>query len=221
MTARLQMCQQKRFDAVEPDNMDGYANSTGFPLQASDQLAYNEWIAAEVHALGMAVLQKNDGDQAAALQPYFDGVLDEQCNEYSQCSSYAPYVSAGKPVLNAEYQASLSPGFCAGDAAQGIMGALYAVALDGSTLPPCFGPEHHDRLALRRDQLNLVPGRVWGAPPPPAPQSYSGGGLTRPAPPTNRAGFFAGRAPPGPGPPPAGVIRPFFCTPRAIRRMLV
>jgi hypothetical protein len=138
MTARLQMCQQKGFDAVEPDNMDGYANTTGFPLQASDQLAYNEWIAGEAHALGMAVLQKNDSDQAAALQPYFDGVLDEQCNQYSACSAYEPYLSAGKPVLNAEYSGGSS--FCAADSAAGIMGALYATILDGSVYQPCFGP---------------------------------------------------------------------------------
>ena len=138
MTARLQMCRQKGFDAVEPDNMDGYANTTGFPLQASDQLAYNEWIAGEAHALGMAVLQKNDSDQAAALEPYFDGVLDEQCNQYSQCSAYRPYVSAGKPVLNAEYSGGTA--FCAADNAAGMMGALYALALDGSVYQPCFGP---------------------------------------------------------------------------------
>ena len=34
MTARFQMCQQKGFDAVEPDNMDGYENDTGFPITA-------------------------------------------------------------------------------------------------------------------------------------------------------------------------------------------
>jgi hypothetical protein len=140
MTARFQMCQQKGFDAVEPDNMDGYGNTTGFPLQASDQLTYDKWIAAEVHSLGMAVLQKNDSDQASALQPFFDGVLDEQCSQYNSCSAYQPYVSAGKPVLNAEYDTSLSPGFCASDAASGMMGALYALALDGSLYTPCFGP---------------------------------------------------------------------------------
>lgn len=51
MTARLQKCQQRGFDAVEPDNTVDYANSTGFPLQASDQLAYNERIAGEAHSL--------------------------------------------------------------------------------------------------------------------------------------------------------------------------
>jgi hypothetical protein len=140
MAARFQMCHQKGFDAVEPDNMDGYENSTGFSISASQQAAYDEWVAQEVHSLGMAVFQKNDPEQAATLQPSFDGALDEQCNEYSECSSFAPYVSAGKPVLDAEYQSSLDPGFCSADAAAHIMGALYALALDGSTYRPCFGP---------------------------------------------------------------------------------
>jgi hypothetical protein len=140
MAARFQMCQQKGFDAVEPDNMDGYENSTGFSISASQQAAYDEWVAQDVHSLGMAVFQKNDPEQAATLQPSFDGALDEQCNEYSECSSFAPYVSAGKPVLDAEYQSSLYPGFCSADAAAHIMGALYALSLDGSTYKPCFGP---------------------------------------------------------------------------------
>jgi hypothetical protein len=140
MTARFEMCQQKGFDAVEPDNTDGYENNTGFPITAADQLAYDTWIAQEVHSLGMAVFQKNDPDQAAQLEPYFDGVIDEQCNQYSECSSYQSYLNAGKPVLNAEYEASLYPSFCASDQAAGMMGALYATALDGSVYDPCFGP---------------------------------------------------------------------------------
>jgi hypothetical protein len=42
--------------------------------------------------------------------------------------------------LDAEYQSSLYPGFCSADAAAHIMGALYALGLDGSTYKPCFGP---------------------------------------------------------------------------------
>ena len=140
MTQRFEMCQQKGFDAVEPDNMDGYENSTGFPITAAQQLTYDTWVAQEVHSLGMAVFQKNDPDQASQLEPYFDGVIDEQCNQYSECSSYQPYLTAGKPVLNAEYQSSLYPSFCTTDEASGIMGALYSTALDGSVYEPCFGP---------------------------------------------------------------------------------
>lgn len=138
MAARFQMCKRKGFDAVEPDNIDGYENDTGFPIDAQNQLAYGEWVAQEVHALGMAVLEKNDPDQASTLAPYFDGALDEQCNQDSECSEYQPYLSARKPVLNAEYQASLYPGFCSADNAAGIMGALYDQNLDGGTYKPCW-----------------------------------------------------------------------------------
>jgi hypothetical protein len=137
MTKRFEMCREKGFDAVEPDNIEGYASKTGFPLSAQQQLTYNEWVASEVHALGMAVLQKNDGEQSNQLEPYFDGALTEQCNEYKECASFQPYIGAGKPVLNAEYK--LPPRkFCAGDEAAGIMGARYNLALNGKRYEPCW-----------------------------------------------------------------------------------
>ena len=138
MNARFAMCQQKGFDAVEPDNMDGYENSTGFTISAAQQAIYNEWVAQDVHAHGMAVFQKNDAEQATTLQPYFDGALDEQCNQYSECSSFLPYLTAGKPVLNAEYKTSLYPRFCTADTNLGIMGALLNTNLDGKTFKPCW-----------------------------------------------------------------------------------
>jgi hypothetical protein len=105
MIARLQMCKSKGFDAVEPDNIDGYANSTGFPLTAADQLTYNKWIADQVHALGMSAGLKNDLDQVPQLVSKFDWVLDEQCHQYSECSALDPFVSAGKTVFVTEYTA--------------------------------------------------------------------------------------------------------------------
>ena len=35
MQARLDLCKQKGFDAVEPDNVDAYQNKPGFPMTAS------------------------------------------------------------------------------------------------------------------------------------------------------------------------------------------
>ena len=40
MTARLQMCKAKHFDGVDPDNMDGFENRTGFKISYNQQLAY-------------------------------------------------------------------------------------------------------------------------------------------------------------------------------------
>lgn len=137
MAARIRMCARKGFDAVEPDNIDGFSNRTGFRLTARDQINYDEWVAHEAHSLGLAVFQKNDPEQARRLEPYFDGALDEQCNQYSECSSFKPYLAAGKPVLDAEYELPTSR-FCGADARLGIMGALYSLGLNGSRFEPCW-----------------------------------------------------------------------------------
>jgi hypothetical protein len=137
MTARMQMCVQKGFDALEPDNIDGYTNSTGFPLTATDQLNYNEWIANTAHSLGLSVGLKNDVDQTAQLEPYFDWALDEQCNQYSECGTEQVFTSNNKAVFNAEY--SGGTGFCAADVAAHINGALFDLNLDGKTDTPCGG----------------------------------------------------------------------------------
>jgi len=47
------------------------------------------------------------------------------------------YLTAGKPVLNAEYGLSTSA-FCAADNAAGIMGARYDLNLTGATFEPCW-----------------------------------------------------------------------------------
>jgi hypothetical protein len=137
MEKRFQMCHEKGFDAVEPDNIEAYSNNPGFPITAQDQLVYNEWIAAKVHALGMAVFQKNDSEQTAQLEPLFDGALTEQCNQFHECASFQPYLAAGKPVINAEYRLSLRR-FCNADNALGIMGARYNLALNGKRFQHCW-----------------------------------------------------------------------------------
>ncbi len=103
MRARLDQCKGKGFDAVEPDNIDGYTNHTGFPLTARDQLKYNRWLADEAHARGLSIGLKNDGDQASALAPYFDWALTEDCFAEGSCEQMSPFVEAGKAVFAAEY----------------------------------------------------------------------------------------------------------------------
>jgi hypothetical protein len=136
MAARFRMCREKGFDAVEPDNIEAFANKSGFEISPAQQLTYNEWIAGDVHSLGMAVLQKNDGEQSAQLQPYFDGALSEQCNQYKECGDFQPYLAVGKPVLNAEYRGKLAK-FCPADDAAGIMGARFALSLNGKKFEAC------------------------------------------------------------------------------------
>lgn len=111
MAKRFDMCRDKGFDAVEPDNMDGYQNTSGFPLTADDQLRYNRLIAKLAHDRGMAVGLKNDLDQIPQLVGDFDFAVNEQCAQYDECERLTPFIEAGKAVFHAEYELSTSR-FC-------------------------------------------------------------------------------------------------------------
>jgi len=111
MQARLDLAVDKGCDGVEPDNVDGYSNKTGFPLTGNDQLTYNRWLADQAHARGLSVGLKNDVEQVTQLEPYFNWALDEQCFEYNECDLLLPFVQAGKAVFGVEYSGSLAS-FC-------------------------------------------------------------------------------------------------------------
>jgi hypothetical protein len=115
---RLDLCRQKGFDGVEPDNIDAYDNSSGFPLRAADQLAFNRFVAAAAQARGLSAGLKNDLGQAATLQPAFDWALDEQCFQYHECDALRPFARAGKAVFIAEYKLARST-FCSRARASG------------------------------------------------------------------------------------------------------
>jgi len=110
-SARMDQCASKGFDGVEFDNVDGYANDTGFPIGPSDQLAYDQWLANQAHARGLDAALKNDLGQVSDLLPYFDWALDEQCFQYDECALLKPFTDAGKAVMEVEY--ALKPSrFC-------------------------------------------------------------------------------------------------------------
>ncbi len=101
---RFDICARKGFDAVEPDNLAGWENKTGFPITRADQLRFNRWVARQVHARGMAVALKNDGGQASELVGDFDFAIVEQCFQYHECGLYRTFVQHGKAVFEAEYE---------------------------------------------------------------------------------------------------------------------
>ena len=103
MQARLDLCQAKGFDAVEPDNIDGYATDTGFPLTADDQLSFNRWIAQEAHKRGLSIGLKNDSAQVSDMLSSFDWALTEDCFQQGWCNQVMPFIQDGKAVFATEY----------------------------------------------------------------------------------------------------------------------
>jgi hypothetical protein len=139
-------CAAKGFDAVEPDIDDSYTDSTGYKITEAANEAYDKKLGAYVHRLGLAWGQKNgDNDPAfsAALEPATDFLLTEECSFYRTCGIVAaPYVRAGKLVLDAEYTADWGAStavdlrrFCASSGSGGMDGTLFSTALSGRRNP--------------------------------------------------------------------------------------
>ncbi len=144
MRDRLDLARAKGCDAVEPDNVDGYANRNGLGITAAQQLDYNRHLAEQAHARGLAVGLKNDLDQVAALVDAFDFAVNEQCHEYDECAQLKPFLAAGKPVFVAEYKAAYRTNaggardrLCATSRAEGVHTLILAEALDNSVRFTC------------------------------------------------------------------------------------
>jgi hypothetical protein len=136
MQARLDLCREKGFDGADLDNVDGYTQNSGFKISASQQLAYNRFLAAEAHARGLAVGLKNDVDQVEALVKDFDFAINEECFQYQECKKLLPFIEQGKAVFHMEYGLKTSK-FCAQAKAYGFSSVRYGLELDGRTREAC------------------------------------------------------------------------------------
>ncbi len=129
INARMDLASEKGCDGVDPDNMNGYTNDSGFPLTFDDQLTYNIWLSEMAHAHGLSIGLKNDFEQTAQLEPYFDWALSEQCFYYNECDSLLPFIEHAKPVFNVEYE--LDPQqFCSRSKQLGIRSIRKHINLD-------------------------------------------------------------------------------------------
>jgi formylglycine-generating enzyme required for sulfatase activity len=103
MAARLDVAEAKGCDAVEPDNLDGYGEDSGFPLTEADALNYARFLAVAAHQRGLSIGLKNLPELAEDLAPWFDWALTESCLEYGECDAFQPFGDDWKAVLHTEY----------------------------------------------------------------------------------------------------------------------
>lgn len=104
MSARFDLAVSKNCDAIEPDNIDGYTNRSGFPLSYNDQLVYNMALAEMAHERGLSIALKNDLSQIVDLVDHFDFAVNEQCFYYQECDMLLPFIQSEKAVLGVEYE---------------------------------------------------------------------------------------------------------------------
>jgi hypothetical protein len=109
---RLELCRQKGFDAVEPDNMDVFEASSGFPLTRSDGVSYALWLAEQSHQRGMAIVQKNASSIVRDIRASYDGALTEDCYDGDWCADMQPYLDNDQPVFACEYNSGVFSAAC-------------------------------------------------------------------------------------------------------------
>jgi hypothetical protein len=107
MKKRMDQCKAKGFDAVDPDNMDGYQTSTGFPLKSKHSLAYLKALRKAAHKRGLAIGLKNATDLIAKAKTLVEFAVNEECLTYDECNAYLPLLKAGKAVFHIEYTDSI------------------------------------------------------------------------------------------------------------------
>ncbi|MFY9665138.1 MAG: endo alpha-1,4 polygalactosaminidase [Candidatus Cybelea sp.] len=103
MADRLDLCKKKGFDGVDPDNLDGYQNKTGFPLTYAEQLTYDTWIAKAAHDRGLTADEKGDNGQVKDLAKVYDFAVVEQCYAQHWCDQFNVYTNANRLVVDVEY----------------------------------------------------------------------------------------------------------------------
>lgn len=136
MKDRILLAKAKGCDGVDPDNVDGYTNPTGFPLTSADQLSYNRYLSTTARGNGLLVGLKNSAELVGALVNDFDFSVVESCSEYGECLAYTPFIENNKAVFQAEYS-SYSSDICSSAARMGFSAAFYSLALDGSNFQAC------------------------------------------------------------------------------------
>lgn len=136
MAARMEAARTKGCNGVEPDNVDGYGNNTGFPLTQQDSIDFNNFLASEAHARGLYIALKNSAELAATHAQTHDFAIVEECFRYSECDAYSPFVAAGKAVMAVEYT-SFSASKCTRAKNMQFTLGFYNLDLDGKKYQPC------------------------------------------------------------------------------------
>lgn len=61
-----------RFDGIEPENINGYQNDTGFPLSEADAIIFSRWLIEEAHSRDLHIGQKNAEELVGEMVDEYD-----------------------------------------------------------------------------------------------------------------------------------------------------
>eukprot|EP00554_Chaetoceros_debilis_P002574 CAMPEP_0194095822 /NCGR_PEP_ID=MMETSP0149-20130528/57026_1 /TAXON_ID=122233 /ORGANISM="Chaetoceros debilis, Strain MM31A-1" /LENGTH=480 /DNA_ID=CAMNT_0038781781 /DNA_START=129 /DNA_END=1571 /DNA_ORIENTATION=- len=112
MKARMDLAKNKGCHGVDPDNVDGFDNDTGFSILKWQTKDYIQFLASQAHERGLLIGLKNSAEIATQVEQYFDFAVVEECWEYNECCQYISFGTQMKPVFAIEYR-SVKQKLCA------------------------------------------------------------------------------------------------------------
>jgi hypothetical protein len=137
MSARLALAASKGCDGVDPDNVDGYDNDSGFDLTPATALDYLTFLAIGAHGYNMSIGLKNAGAIVNATVNFLQWEVNEQCEQYQECDLFQPFIAADKPVFHIEYpkgtpsiSSDTKSGICDNPSAQGFSTVIKEMGLN-------------------------------------------------------------------------------------------
>jgi hypothetical protein len=121
MLARLDQFKSNGCSSVVVANVTTSGEDSGFAISSMEQNDYLFWLSEQLHLRGIGAALATADDRLRAMEPYFDWAFAQSCWVDTQCSDYAPFVSATKAVLAVEFgDASTSSTLCQGVAGSGV-----------------------------------------------------------------------------------------------------
>ena len=137
MVNRIKNLKTLGCDGINFDNVDGYLNSTGFPLQAQDQMRFNQFLAFAAHDRGLIMALNNVPELSDQLAEFFEMVITEQCFQYNECDQFQAFTNRAKPVFAVEYS-NFSQNLCEQAASLSLSLIFTNQELDGSQYNSCL-----------------------------------------------------------------------------------
>ncbi|KAG9188738.1 hypothetical protein G6011_07443 [Alternaria panax] len=108
MAKRIKVAANKGYDAIDPDNTDGYKNDNGLNLRNTDAIDYVQWMQQEAAKYNMRIRLKNSLDILNDVSPIIDFAVNEQCAQQGECQVYDNFIALNKPVFHIEYPLPLN-----------------------------------------------------------------------------------------------------------------
>ncbi len=134
MKDRIALARSKGCQGVDPDNIDGHLNRTGFSLHSRHQLDFIEKLSAAARSAGLKIGMKNSAETAWDLERLTDFAVVEECAKYKECQSYRAFQNNRKPIYQIEYR-SRSTSLCSDASRRGA--SLIFSNLDLTTFQFC------------------------------------------------------------------------------------